>query len=206
MTFSVTVNWTKKQATLTPSTPLQAINSPARSQSVGGFYSQFLAAYGGVAPYTYSVVSGAGPNGTSFSSIPGMGWMSGNLNHPGPYNYTVQITDSAGNTITQTISGEIAFVVPGSETFLETSGSQIFTIPPYNSLRIDLYGSTTESTTLRSIFNAVFEPGGVIPTAAANAHYTETYSITQAHCPPVGSELTIDVGSGTGGKVVVTWS
>ena len=54
-------------------------------------YSQTLAATGGETPYTWSLVSGALPNGLSLSSG---GVISGTCRRAGTFNFTVRVTDS----------------------------------------------------------------------------------------------------------------
>jgi hypothetical protein len=81
--------------TLSPST------LPAATAGVG--YSQTITASGGTAPYTFSVVSGALPNGLSLSSG---GVLSGTPGTAGTYTFAVTATDavSCGGTLTYTVT------------------------------------------------------------------------------------------------------
>jgi hypothetical protein len=63
--------------------------------SVGEHYSQLLTATGGVAPYTFSIVSGSPPSGISLSSG---GLLSGTPPTLGTSGFTVQATDSSSPT------------------------------------------------------------------------------------------------------------
>lgn len=59
----------------------------------GVAYSQSLSTSGGIAPYTYSIVSGSLPVGVSFSSS---GTLSGTPSVAGSYTFTIRSTDDAG--------------------------------------------------------------------------------------------------------------
>jgi 6-phosphogluconolactonase len=58
--------------------------------------------YGGGPPYTWSIVSGALPPGSTLNATTGI--FSGVLNAPGTYSFTVQVADSLGGTATATKS------------------------------------------------------------------------------------------------------
>ena len=64
-------------------------------------YSQQFSAIGGTPPYSWSVISGALPPGLSLSSS---GTISGTPGTTGSYTFTVQVTDAALNTATQTFT------------------------------------------------------------------------------------------------------
>lgn len=66
--------------------------------TLGTFYSQTFSAVGGVAPYTWSIIAGAFPDGLSIN--PATGEVSGTPITAGPFSYTVQVTDFLGNTST----------------------------------------------------------------------------------------------------------
>ena len=65
---------------------------------LGTAYSQTLTGTGGTGPYTFSITSGALPNGLTLSSA---GVISGTPTTGGPFNFTVGVNDSAGNTGSQ---------------------------------------------------------------------------------------------------------
>jgi hypothetical protein len=68
-----------------------AITSPLPPATTGLPYSQILTASGGMPPYTWSVVSGALPNGIALSSA----WtLSGTPTQSGTVTFTVMVTDS----------------------------------------------------------------------------------------------------------------
>lgn len=76
-------------------------NATLPAAAVGFAYSQPLAVSGGMAPYNWTVISGALPPGLSLSSS---GTISGTPTATGPLSFTVNVTDSASNSATQTFS------------------------------------------------------------------------------------------------------
>ena len=88
------------------------INPPALSittsslpaGTVGTAYSQALAAAGGTPPYTWSVSSGALPDGLVLSAN---GTIGGTPSSPGTFGSSVQVTDSAGIKATNTVTIQI---------------------------------------------------------------------------------------------------
>jgi hypothetical protein len=99
-------------------------------------YAQGNTASGGSGSYTYSITGGSVPAGTTLNSSNGT--VSGTPTTAGGFGYDVTVTDSSSNTATNYVSGTISAVVPGSVTY--ESGSGNFTIPPFNSLAIQLWG------------------------------------------------------------------
>lgn len=65
--------------------------SPLPNGQVGVHYSQTLAGAGGIAPYSYTFVSGTLPPGLMFTSG---GVVDGDLTMAGIYRFTVLLTDS----------------------------------------------------------------------------------------------------------------
>ena len=85
----------------------------------GSAYSQSLSSSGGIAPYTYSIVSGALPVGIAFSSA---GTLSGTPVLAGNYSFTVRSTDDAGYNRTIGYSIVVADAVPGVKV-VDTTGA-----------------------------------------------------------------------------------
>ncbi|MGI8525259.1 MAG: putative Ig domain-containing protein [Pseudolabrys sp.] len=83
--------------TLTVGTPGSLGINPASlpNGSQGVPYSQTLSGSGGTGPYTFSIGSGALPTGLSLSSG---GAITGTPTGSGPYNFTIDVADTAGNT------------------------------------------------------------------------------------------------------------
>jgi hypothetical protein len=63
-------------------------------------YSRRLTAIGGLAPYTWSVVSGALPSGLTLNAASGL--ISGKATTIGTYSFTAQVRDSQGTPVTDT--------------------------------------------------------------------------------------------------------
>src|SRR5664280_526997 len=80
---------------------------------LGTAYSQTLTVTGGTGPYTFSITSGALPNGLTLSSA---GVISGTPTTGGPFTFTVGVDDSVGNT--------------GSRTYTVNIGTNSLTVNP----------------------------------------------------------------------------
>lgn len=85
-----------------------AITTPANlvPGTTGAAYSQALAAFGGVPPYTWSVISGALPAGLTISSG---GVIAGVPTAGGTATFTVKVTDSVSATASQAITLTISY-------------------------------------------------------------------------------------------------
>jgi len=66
---------------------------------VGVSYSETISAEGGTSPYTFSVLTGSVPSGTSLNTSSGV--ISGTPSAAGTYNFTIEVMDSSGNVNTQ---------------------------------------------------------------------------------------------------------
>ena len=103
--YSVTIN-------LAPLT----INPPSLpAATVGTPYNQTVVASGGTAPYSYTLLSGSTPPGTTLGAG---GAITGTPTTPGSYSFTVQATDATPNTGTRNytinVGSNILTVSPGS--------------------------------------------------------------------------------------------
>lgn len=86
----------------TTSSPLTVVSGTLAAGTVGTAYSQTLVASGGSGTgYVWTVASGALPAGISLSSS---GTLSGTPTASGTANFTVKVTDSAGNTGSASLS------------------------------------------------------------------------------------------------------
>jgi putative Ig domain-containing protein len=74
-------------------------------------YSATLAATGGTLPYNWSIISGSLPPGLSLNSSTGV--ISGTPTAGGFFAFTVQVTDSASNTATASLSITVAVLLGG---------------------------------------------------------------------------------------------
>lgn len=94
---------------------------------VGSAYSQTFAASGGIAPYTWSAVSGALPAGLSLAAATGV--VSGTPTAAGVATFTVQVADSASTpaTATASLSLTVAGAPVASSTALTSSSAVVGT-------------------------------------------------------------------------------
>lgn len=121
-------------------TPIEVGTTSLPAGTVGVAYSQILLAGGGVSPYSWNLVAGAGalPPGLSLSTA---GTLSGTPTANGTSTFTVQVTDSGGRSATRALSlsvstGTLAITTsslangqlaaPYSQTVTATGGT-----PPY---------------------------------------------------------------------------
>ncbi|HYA16788.1 MAG TPA: putative Ig domain-containing protein, partial [Bryobacteraceae bacterium] len=94
--------------------PLTIQTTSLKNAIDGAPYAQSLAATGGSGTYTWSISGGSLPSGLSLSSS---GTLSGTPNVSGPFSFTAQVTDQAGNTKTQGLSLQVnAALAIGSST------------------------------------------------------------------------------------------
>lgn len=85
-----------------PPSPL-ALACATSSGQVGVAYNSALVASGGVAPYTFSITSGALPTGLNLNTSTGA--ITGTPGAAGPFNFTAQVLDSSGNPATNSVTG-----------------------------------------------------------------------------------------------------
>ncbi len=74
------------------------LSGPTGTGQVGVLYSSALKANGGVAPYTFSIISGSLPPGLTLNTSTGA--ITGTPTTAGTYNFTAQVVDSQSNTAT----------------------------------------------------------------------------------------------------------
>src|SRR5208282_1482978 len=79
-----------------------SLGCPAGTAEVNVAYSSALVVSGGVAPYTFSIVSGSLPPGLTLNTSTGA--ITGTPTTAGTYNFTAQVVDSQGNTATSSCS------------------------------------------------------------------------------------------------------
>ena len=85
----------------------------------GTAYNASLSRAGGHAPYTYDISAGTLPTGTSINSSTGA--ITGTLSATGTFNFTVRVTDNAGNVATKADSVTIYAPVVVSGTYADSA-------------------------------------------------------------------------------------
>jgi len=122
-----------------PSAPLIVTTTSLGGGTIGSTYSQALAASGGTPPYTWSLSSGALPDGLTLAVSTGA--ISGTPPTTGAFNFTVQVTDDTGAT---TPSGALSIQIGSipaptnlAATQIGNNGTQIQLTWDYGSDPID---------------------------------------------------------------------
>ncbi len=95
-------NTVTSNCSIVVSSPALSLSCPTGTAQMGVGYSSVLSAAGGVAPYTFSIISGALPPGLSLNSSTGA--ITGTPTTEGTYNFTAQVVDSKSNTATASCS------------------------------------------------------------------------------------------------------
>ncbi len=136
-----------------------ALSCSSGTAQVGVAYTSGLSATGGVAPYTFSIVSGSLPPGLTLN--PSTGAITGTPTTYGSYTFTAQVADSQGNTATASCT---IVVSPPTLTLACPSGTaQVGT--PYNSALVATGG---EPPNTFSIISGSLPPGLTLsPSTAA---------------------------------------
>ena len=143
--------------------------------SVGASYSAALSVTGGIAPFTYSIISGSLPPGLTLNTSTGA--ISGTPTTAGTYNFTSKVVDSRGNTDTQACT---IVVAPSALTLIcGTCGSGKATVGTPYSATMSVNGGTAPYT--YSMVSGTLPPGlalsaaGVVsgtPTTAGTYQFT----------------------------------
>ncbi|TDU67286.1 putative Ig domain-containing protein [Prosthecobacter fusiformis] len=179
---------------VTPTCPTISLNPGTLSETnVGTSYSQTISASNGTQPYTFTVINGALPTGLQINSSTGA--ITGIPTQPGTFNFSLQVTDTYGCSVTRAYSHLVTCrtisVNPGtlSDTNVGTSYSQ--TISASNGNQPYTFsvssGTLTPGLTLNSSSGAI--TGN--PTQAGTFNFTvavtDAYgcSVTQAYTQSV---------------------
>lgn len=139
----------------TPTAPLQASTPPFHAGEVGVAYTPVaLAATGGVQPYTWTVTTGALPDGLSLGSD---GSVSGTPTRAGGFSFTIQLADSGGSA--SALPGTIA-ITPAPAASLVSGCAR------YCSVEVgcvDVCGNFGTLTGGTAPFTYTVQPGGLVP-------------------------------------------
>ena len=93
--ITITVPTATISCSITITVPFRANCGTATGGGVGTTYTQTMAKVGGVGPYTWTILSGTIPPGTTLTASTGV--ITGTLTTPGRFFWTAQVTDSTGN-------------------------------------------------------------------------------------------------------------
>ncbi len=96
----------------TPPPASLTLSCAAATAQAGTAYTSALAAGGGVAPFTYSIVSGALPGGLTLNSSTGA--IAGTPAAAGTFTYTAKATDAAGGSATASCSLTVSAAAAGT--------------------------------------------------------------------------------------------
>jgi large repetitive protein len=197
--------------------------------TVGVAYSQAIAASGGVPPYSWSIVTGSSPAGTTLS--PTTGTLSGTPTSSASFTFTVQVTDSASNIASKSFTVVIASGVTITSAPALPNGSvgvaysqtlaAVGGTPPYSwaitsgstpaGLALSTAGviSGTPTTTATATF-------AVQVTDSTGAKGSKTFTLTIGSSPTISSGPTLPEGevsalysqalTAVGGAPPYTWS
>ena len=100
--------------------PISISTTSLPNATVGVAYSQTLSVTGGVAPFTWTLLSGALPGGIFLQTN---GTISGAALASGTFNFTVKVTDAGGSSATQALSLVVAATLPGGQIPLTACGT-----------------------------------------------------------------------------------
>jgi hypothetical protein len=164
----------------TSSSPLSVSTATLPNGTLSTPYAQNLAAAGGTAPYSWSLVSGTPPVGLSLSTS---GQISGTPAVAGTSNFTVQVLDSspAAQAATQQLSITVVGQA-GPQSSAQFAGTYAFTLSGIN-------GSASQSSAFAAVgrftadaagnlTNGELDSNGIITGTARTAEpFTGTYSI-----------------------------
>jgi hypothetical protein len=158
---------------LTVVSPLSVATKSLPAAAVGTAYSQSLSANGGLAPYTWTKVSGSLPTGLSLSSS---GAITGTPSATGDSDFTVNVTDADGRTA----SAMLTIITVGSDVAVTTVSLPAGTTGSAYSATLTAGGGSTPYTwavtvgTLPTGLSLNASSGAITgtPTAAGTSNFT----------------------------------
>jgi len=139
---------------------LQITTAQLPGGAVAGTYSATLSATGGSTPYTWSLLSGALPNGLTLNAS---GSLSGTPSLAGSFPFTVQVKDAAGLSASANFSINVASPVPTIAITAPASGATV-------SGTISVSGTASDSVSISSVQVAV--DGGSYSSASGTNNWT----------------------------------
>lgn len=139
----------------TPTAPLQASTAPFHAGEVGVAYTPVaLAANGGVQPYTWTITTGALPDGLNLGSD---GSVSGTPTRAGGFSFTIQLADAGGSATALPATIAIA---------ASPAASLVAACARYCSVEVgcvDVCGSFGSLSGGTGPYTYALQPGGLVP-------------------------------------------
>jgi hypothetical protein len=213
-TFNFTVSATDSEAipwvaslplSLLVSAPLSITTTSLPSGNVNTAYSTTVSATGGVAPYSWSVSSGALPTGISLAST---GVVSGTSSVSGTFNVTLGVRDSQGTSTTAnfsiTITAAPALQITTTTLPNGTEGS------PYDAT-VSATGGTPPYTwsissgSLPSAVALAATTGNISGTPSTSGTFTPTLRVTDSANNALTQSYSFTI-SGTADSVLLNWT
>jgi hypothetical protein len=191
----------------TPTPPIVVGCSTATAQT-GTAYSSKVAVSGGVAPYTYSVISGVLPAGLGLNSTTGV--ISGTPTQGGPTSFTIQVVDASGNTGSNTATSacgiSVQVVTHTQPLSLACSAAAATAGSPYNSSAaatggVAPYTFTVKTGSLPSGLTMNAHTGAITGTPNLPGIYSFTLQVTDSSTPTLTATascgLAVNYGTST---------
>ena len=170
----------------------------------GVSYSQTLTASNGNTPYTWSVISGSLPSGLSLN--PATGAITGTPAVAGAYTFTIQVTDSTGDTANITLSITISSSSGGGGgggAYILTPNPMPTTTPSTTPASVPAPSPVPTSTPTPASPPTNSAPGGTIAeisvgfTANINGNVTEILANEKGTASSQTGDVTLQVANGT---------
>ena len=169
-----------------------SLSCPASTAQVGAAYNSALVANGGVAPYTFSIISGSLPPGLTLNTSTGA--ITGAPTTAGTYNFTAKVVDSKGNTATSNcsivVSSPLALTCPAGTGQVGIGYSSALTatggVAPYT------FSITSGSLPPGLTFNASTGAIAGTPTTAGTYNFTAQVLDSQGNTATASCSITIN--------------
>lgn len=116
-----TDTWSYTIESAAQGSPTITTPSPLTTRTQGASFSETFTATGGTSPYTWSVIAGSLPPGTTLSSG---GVFSGTPSATGPYNFTVKIVDAVAAEDNQALAIIVNPATPGGQSTVNVTAIQ----------------------------------------------------------------------------------
>ena len=114
--------WVDVVFTTATTATLQVATSQVPGGALGGAYSTALSATGGAAPYSWSLTAGALPSGLALGPS---GVISGTPKSAGPYTFSAQVKDAAGQSTSKGFSINVVQAKPAVAITAPVSGATV---------------------------------------------------------------------------------